>query len=609
MSAGDATGQTLATHRPTLIKEHSLAKLVRGRADPRCPMPRYCRRGLALKVAVFRFAAGHWQPHSGFSTLMARTGLRPLGPDRVRSATACAQGSRVCLSQKVSNRWPLRVIDAGMVRDTAGGSRAHLENLGRLPGCHSPARHARRLARRHPRAGPRRRRCQARHQVGEGDIRLRSMVDTLAVRPQHGWKQIVFGHIGRKPEQSLAAVGKRLGELLKANVPLVVDWFDESTSTIRDRVRDQIAAAPPGTVILLENTRQYDIERVLWKAKPDDLPRLAEPLGQAGQSIRRKDRHGLRQRGPFRGQSRCVEHDCAGSYAPVALGAYVADQFDGPMMRCLAAQLVVFSGIKIDKLDDLEAVIGRGSAQVIFTAGSLAMALKKAEAELAGKTCSLGVAEDPTHGDKPYFIPASGSNRPNGCSSKDAKRESSSCCRSTSCCKDGKASETIGPQDQQFDIGPKSCAVFAEAIGKFIAAPSKDPKVAFHNGVFGMFEDARFEEGTRKFIGELKRLKDGGVEVYIGGGEGGTALERYGAPRPRHPHLHRRRHRAQRTGERTGPLSGGAGHGCPEPGQALSGPSRAPAGSKKGRPIAKATVLRLPFATIARERGSQAYRA
>jgi len=52
----------------------------------------------------------------------------------------------------------------------------------------------------------------------------------------------------------------------------------------------------------------------------------------------------------------------------------------------------------------------------------------------------------------------------------------------------------------------------------------------FHNGVFGMFEDPRFEEGTRRFVSQLKRMKDSGAEVYIGGGEGGTALDRYGKP-------------------------------------------------------------------------------
>ena len=68
----------------------------------------------------------------------------------------------------------------------------------------------------------------------------------------------------------------------------------------------------------------------------------------------------------------------------VALGAYVAREFDGPMQECLQAELVVFSGIKIDKLDDLEAMIARGTIRTIISAGSLAMALKKAEA-LAGR--------------------------------------------------------------------------------------------------------------------------------------------------------------------------------------------------------------------------------
>ena len=43
-----------------------------------------------------------------------------------------------------------------------------------------------------------------------------------------------------------------------------------------------------------------------------------------------------------------------------------------------------------------------------------------------------------------------------------------------------------------------------------------------------MFEDPRFEEGTRRFVAQLKRMTDAGIEVYVGGGEGGTALERYG---------------------------------------------------------------------------------
>ena len=32
------------------------------------------------------------------------------------------------------------------------------------------------------------------------------------------------------------------------------------------------AKSPPGTIILLENTRRHAIERVLWNAKPDDAP-------------------------------------------------------------------------------------------------------------------------------------------------------------------------------------------------------------------------------------------------------------------------------------------------------------------------------------------------
>ncbi|HEY2837775.1 MAG TPA: phosphoglycerate kinase, partial [Pirellulales bacterium] len=93
----------------------------------------------------------------------------------------------------------------------------------------------------------------------------------------------------------------------------------------------------------------------------------------------------------------------------------------------------------------------------------------------------------------------------------------------------------IGPGEQQFDVGPGTSEHYAKKIGEFIESQKRrpaatPPAVAFHNGVFGLFEDPRFEEGTKRFISELRRMKEAGVEVYIGGGEGGTALDRYGAP-------------------------------------------------------------------------------
>ena len=64
---------------------------------------------------------------------------------------------------------------------------------------------------------------------------------------------------------------------------------------------------------------------------------------------------------------------------------------------------------------------------------------------------------------------------------------------------DGHASETIGPGQQQFDVGPKTSDLFDKKVGEFIAAHRGKPAVAFYNGVFGMFEDPRFAEGTRRF--------------------------------------------------------------------------------------------------------------
>jgi phosphoglycerate kinase len=371
--------------------------------------------------------------------------------------------------------------------------------------------------------------------VGDGDLRLRSMLDTLNFGRRRGWKQIVFGHIGREPEKSLAKVAARLAELLGCDVPLICDWWNEATALISETAAAAARAAAPGSVLLLENVRRYAVERVLWKAKPADLPGLAERLTRfANQFAERLGRVFVNE------ALSAGSLDASTLIVPAAmdravLGSYVAHEFAGPMMRCLAAQLVVFSGLKADKLDDLEAIIDRGLVRWVFAAGSLAMALLKAAADLAGKPISIGVAEDPSQADKPYYI---------GPDRIEQARRMLTKGRSTGIefvlpvdfvLADGRAVDAMTPTDQQFDVGPKTSALFEQQIGQFIASTretvtSTGSAVAFHNGVFGMFEDPRFAEGTRRFVAQLKRLTDAGIEVYIGGGEGGTALELYGQP-------------------------------------------------------------------------------
>ncbi|MCI0332544.1 MAG: phosphoglycerate kinase [Planctomycetes bacterium] len=361
--------------------------------------------------------------------------------------------------------------------------------------------------------------------IGDGDIRLRSMVDTLKFGQQRGWKQIIFGHIGRKPEGSLAKVAKRLGELLECDVPLIGEWLDESGVTIFPAAAKQVADAKPGAVLMLENTRKYKIETALWKASPADLPTLAPKLAKLANEFAEK----LAKHYVFEAFS-AGSLDVSSVVVPAAmehavLGEYVSEEFSGPVMRCLDSQLVIFSGLKIDKLDDLEAMISRGKIIRVISAGSLAMALLKALAQLEGREFNIGTAEDPANKDEPYYIPPHRVEQAKRMIVEGTKKGIKFYLPVDFVIQDGSVVEKLKPGDQQLDIGPKTSELFEFAVGEFMEL---DGAVAFYNGVFGKFEDPKFAEGTRRFIGQLKRMTENLVEVYVGGGEGGAAIEKYG---------------------------------------------------------------------------------
>merc|ERR1712117_287763 len=70
------------------------------------------------------------------------------------------------------------------------------------------------------------------------------------------------------------------------------------------------------------------------------------------------------------------------------------------------------------------------------------------------------------------------------------------------------------------DCGPKSRARNAEAIAK--------SKTIIWNGPMGVFEMARFEEGTRAMMDNVVEATAGGAITVIGGGDTATACKKYG---------------------------------------------------------------------------------
>src|SRR6187399_989347 len=96
------------------------------------------------------------------------------------------------------------------------------------------------------------------------DTRIRASVPAIQTALEQGAAVMVTSHLGRptegelKPEDSLAPVAKRLGELLGREVPLVRDWVDG-------------VDVKPGEVVLLENCR-------VNKGEKKNNPELAQKM-------------------------------------------------------------------------------------------------------------------------------------------------------------------------------------------------------------------------------------------------------------------------------------------------------------------------------------------
>lgn len=356
------------------------------------------------------------------------------------------------------------------------------------------------------------------------DPRLAGLSETLEFGRSHGWRMLLLGHRGRTPEKTLEYVYQKLRDTEAGCGPFIRDWFDERAETLTGTAVKAVEGLKPGHFLVFENVRRYEFERRLWKAKADELPGVADDFERLARAFRQGATVYVND-AIAAGNKDFTTTALPLAMGRVALGVFTARELSDYVVRAREAGFVSFSGLKLDKLTQLHGIVRQGRVELILSGGSLAMALLRARGELAGEDVSIGAAGEPAHREKKAWIPPSAVERARQLLLDADERGIEVVLPVDFVLGDGTVVEEIPANAWQHDIGPATRALFDEKACAWAKVSSR--RVAFHNGVMGQFEVSTFAAGTEAMIATLGKLQAAGVSVYVGGGEGRAALERF----------------------------------------------------------------------------------
>ena len=323
------------------------------------------------------------------------------------------------------------------------------------------------------------------------DTRVRASVPCIQMALDAGAAVMVTSHLGRpaegqfKPEDSLAPVAKRLGELLGREVQLVSDWVDGVT-------------VAPGQVVLLENCRVNPGEKKNTETLARKLAQLCD--------IYVNDAFGTAHR------AEGTTHGIA-QYAPIACaGPLLAAEIDA-ISQALAAPkrplVAIVAGSKVStKLTILKSlaqnvdrlIVGGGIANTFMLAAGLKIGKSLAEADLVGEAQAVIEA-----------MKARGAEVPIPTDVVTAKTFAADAVATVK-----KATE-VADDDMILDIGPETAAQ--------LAAQLKQAGTIVWNGPVGVFEFAAFENGTRVIA---QAIAESSAFSIAGGGDTLAAIAKYG---------------------------------------------------------------------------------
>ena len=318
------------------------------------------------------------------------------------------------------------------------------------------------------------------------DTRIRASVPGIRLALEKGAAVMVTSHLGRpkegvlKPEDSLAPVAARLGELLGREVRLVANWVDG-------------VAVAPGEVALLENCRTNKGEKADDEALAKKIAALCD--------VYVNDAFGTAHRAEAttHGAARFARVACAGPLMAAeldALGHALANP-RRPLVAIVAGskvstKLTILAALakKVDQL-----IVGGGIANTFMLAAGLPIGKSLAEPGLVDEAKAIMAA---TKVPLPVDVVVA--------------KELAASANATV-----KAARDVADDDMILDVGPKTAQALAAALG--IAG------TIVWNGPVGVFEIGQFAKGTETIARAIASSK---AYSIAGGGDTVAAINRYG---------------------------------------------------------------------------------
>ena len=323
------------------------------------------------------------------------------------------------------------------------------------------------------------------------DTRIRASVPCIRMALDAGAAVMVTSHLGRptegsfQPEDSLAPVGARLGELMGRTVPVVPNWTEG-------------VALQPGELVLLENCRINVGEKKNNEALARKMAALCD--------IFVHDAFGTAHR------AEASTYGIA-EYAPIACaGPLLAAEMDAISQALLAPKrplVAIVAGSKVStkltilkslaaKVDQL--IVGGGIANTFMLAAGLPIGKSLAERDLVDEARAIM-----------DMMRARGAAVPIPTDVVTAKTFAADAAAST------KAAHDVADDDLILDIGPQTAAT--------LAAQLQQAGTIVWNGPVGVFEFAAFEGGTKAIA---QAVAASPAFSIAGGGDTLAAIAKYG---------------------------------------------------------------------------------